>query len=121
MDVRLYRQRDKLVLSVRDTGVGIAPEHQQRVFERLYRVDSTRDRATGGSGLGLAIAARAARSLSGYIDLESAPGKGSEFRAVVPARIKSPHNQAAEPAGAQSPGNGSVRAPRPIPRSIRRG
>ena len=87
VDVRLHRQRDKLVLSVRDTGMGIAPEHQKRVFERLYRVDSTRDRATGGTGLGLAIAARAARSLGGYIDLESAPGEGSEFRAIVPARL----------------------------------
>ncbi len=89
VDIRLHLRRDKLVLSVRDTGVGIAPEHQRRVFERLYRVDATRDRATGGSGLGLAIAARAARRLGGYIELDSTLGKGSEFRAIVPARIES--------------------------------
>jgi signal transduction histidine kinase len=109
VEVRLYTQRDKLVLSVRDTGVGIAPEHQQRVFERLYRVDSTRDRATGGSGLGLAIAARAARSLGGYIELDSTPGKGSEFRAIVPARIELRDRQAASPPAtdtAPEPGSG---------------
>jgi signal transduction histidine kinase len=88
VEVRLARQRDKLVLSVRDTGVGIAPEHQRRVFERLYRVDSTRDRATGGTGLGLTIASRAARNLGGYIELESTPGEGSEFRVTVPARLQ---------------------------------
>jgi signal transduction histidine kinase len=96
VDVRLRRERDTLVLSVRDTGVGIAPEHQRRVFERLYRVDNTRDRATGGSGLGLAIAARAARSLGGHIELDSTPGKGSTFRAIVPARLESPEAHAAQ-------------------------
>jgi signal transduction histidine kinase len=104
--VRLERHRNDLVLSVRDTGVGIAPEHQQRIFERLYRVDSTRDRATGGSGLGLAIAARAARSLGGYIELDSTPGKGSEFRAVVPAQIDSP--PADQPAAQQLGSRGTT-------------
>jgi signal transduction histidine kinase len=83
VELRVRQHRDKLVLSVRDDGVGIAAEHQKRIFERLYRVDSTRDRATGGSGLGLAIAARAARSLGGHIELESNPGQGSEFRLIV--------------------------------------
>jgi signal transduction histidine kinase len=101
VEVRLNRERNKLVLSVRDTGVGIAPEHQHRIFERLYRVDSTRDRATGGSGLGLAIAARAARSLGGYIELDSTPGQGSEFRAIVPARIES--GGAHQPPSSDSP------------------
>lgn len=93
VEVRLHRQRNKLVLTVRDNGVGIAPEHQTRVFERLYRVDSTRDRATGGSGLGLAIAARATRSLGGYIELDSTPGKGSEFRVIVPATVEAPESR----------------------------
>jgi signal transduction histidine kinase len=80
--VRLaLRQRgDEIVLRVRDTGVGIAPEHQRRIFERLYRIDSTRDRATGGSGLGLAIVQRAVQTLGGHIELDSSPGRGSEFR-----------------------------------------
>ncbi len=88
VEVRLHRHRDKLVLSVRDTGVGISSEHQRRVFERLYRVDITRDRATGGTGLGLTIAARAARNLGGHIDLESTPGEGSEFRVTLPVHLQ---------------------------------
>ena len=81
----LHRRGDELVLRVRDTGVGIAPEHQKRIFERLYRVDRTRDRATGGSGLGLAIVHRAVQTLGGHIELDSTPGKGSEFRVTLPA------------------------------------
>lgn len=79
------RERSKqLIVRVRDTGVGIAPEHQKRIFERLYRIDSTRDRATGGSGLGLAIVQRAVQSLGGHIELDSSPGQGSEFRVIFP-------------------------------------
>ncbi len=81
----LRRRGGELVLRVRDTGVGIAPEHQKRIFERLYRVDRTRDRATGGSGLGLAIVRRAVQTLGGRIEVESTPGHGSEFRVMLPA------------------------------------
>ena len=80
----MRQHRGRVVLIVRDNGVGIAPEHQQRIFERLYRVDSARNRATGGSGLGLAIAQRAAQNLGGHLELESTPGRGSEFRPVLP-------------------------------------
>jgi signal transduction histidine kinase len=81
----LSGREGELELLVRDTGVGIAPEHQKRIFERLYRVDRTRDRATGGSGLGLAITRRAVHNLGGEIDLESTLGEGSEFRVRIPA------------------------------------
>jgi signal transduction histidine kinase len=81
----LRRRGNELEVRVHDTGVGIAPEHQKRIFERLYRVDSTRDRATGGSGLGLAIVRRAVQALGGRIDLDSTPGQGSEFRVILPA------------------------------------
>lgn len=63
VQIRVPRRRRNVVLAVRDNGVGIAPEQQQPIFERLYRVDQTRDRATGGLGLGFAITARAAQSL----------------------------------------------------------
>jgi len=79
------RQRDgHVVVSVRDTGVGIPLEHRERIFDRFYRVDPARVRETGGSGLGLAIAQRAAHALGGQIELDSEPGVGSEFRLVLP-------------------------------------
>ena len=85
VELRLRRDRKEVVLSVRDTGVGIAPAQQRRVFDRLYRVDEARDRERGGSGLGLAIAQRAAQALGGRIELDSEPGRGSEFRLVLPS------------------------------------
>lgn len=79
----LRRHRHELDVSVADTGIGIAPEHRERVFDRLYRVDAARGRDDGGSGLGLAIAQRAAHALDGRIELTSEPGVGSEFRLVL--------------------------------------
>lgn len=81
-------------VSVRDTGPGIAPEHQTRIFDRFYRAEAARDRSQGGTGLGLAIARRAAERLGGRIDLVSTPGKGSDFRLVLP-----PHGPPAPASG----------------------
>jgi signal transduction histidine kinase len=78
-------RRGTVVISVRDTGIGIAEEHRTRIFERLYRVDEARDRASGGSGLGLALAQRAARAIGATIELDSEEGVGSEFRLVLPS------------------------------------
>ena len=72
------------LLDVADQGPGIAPEHTERVFERFYRVDRDRSRASGGTGLGLAIARWAAELHGGTIELESAPGRGSSFRMRLP-------------------------------------
>lgn len=77
------RHRHERVLSVKDTGIGISSHHQLRIFDRFYRVDDARDRATGGSGLGLALARRAARSLGARLEVQSTPGRGSEFRLVL--------------------------------------
>jgi signal transduction histidine kinase len=85
------------VIGVRDTGIGIAPEHRARIFDRLYRADDARSRTTGGSGLGLAIAARAATALHGYLELDSEVGRGSEFRLVLPrARRDGPYRTIAK-------------------------
>ena len=81
----VQRRGEEAVLAVTDTGPGIPAEHQTRIFERFYRTDSARDRDHGGSGLGLAIAQRGALALGGRIELDSTPGKGSEFRLVLPA------------------------------------
>jgi histidine kinase len=73
------------VFSISDTGVGISPENLERVFQRFYRVDKSRSRASGGSGIGLTIASHIIRSLGGRIWAESAGlGKGSTFRFTLP-------------------------------------
>jgi signal transduction histidine kinase len=62
----------------------MSPHDLERIFDRFYRVDQTRDRATGGSGLGLAIARRAAQALNGWIEVSSEVGRGSTFSIVLP-------------------------------------
>ena len=66
-------------IQIRDTGIGIAPEHQPRIFDRFYRVESDRSRRTGGSGLGLAIAREILRTHNGRIQVQSKLGCGSTF------------------------------------------
>lgn len=71
---------DTVRLSVADTGIGIAPEHVGRIFERFYRVDKSRSKATGGTGLGLAIVKHIVLRHGGKIDVDSAAGKGTDIR-----------------------------------------
>jgi heavy metal sensor kinase len=71
-------------IEVRDTGPGIPAAHQERIFERFYRVDPGRARESGGAGLGLAIARWAVAANGGRIELESEESKGSLFRIVLP-------------------------------------
>jgi len=72
-------------ISVQDSGVGIAPEHLPYLFERFYRADSSRARATGGTGLGLAIVKQVVQAHGGQISVESQPGKGTCFTFTLPA------------------------------------
>lgn len=72
-------------VEVLDEGPGIAPEQQPKVFERFYRVDPSRSREVGGTGLGLSLVKWAAEAHGGRVELESAVGKGSTFRFVLPA------------------------------------
>lgn len=71
-------------IEIQDNGPGIAPEHHQYIFERFYRVDSSRSHDTGGTGLGLAIARWAVEANNGRIEMESLTGLGSLFRIVLP-------------------------------------
>jgi len=72
------------VITVADTGIGIAPDAQAHIFERFYRVDGSRSRHTGGAGLGLSIAAHITRQHNGAIQLESTPGYGSTLTVKLP-------------------------------------
>ena len=72
------------VLTVRDTGIGIPPEHQSRVFERFYRVDKSHSKQSGGTGLGLSIVKHAAAYHKAQLQLESAPGAGTAITVTFP-------------------------------------
>lgn len=75
---------DRVEFSVRDTGIGIQADEQEKIFERFYRVDQVRSRAQGGTGLGLAIVKHLVQKLGGEIGVESKPGQGSCFRVLLP-------------------------------------
>lgn len=70
----------RVLLSVKDTGIGIPKEHQERVFERFYRVDKSRSKQSGGTGLGLAIVKHIVAQHNAEMTLESEPGKGTEIK-----------------------------------------
>jgi heavy metal sensor kinase len=80
----LEERDDKAVLKVVDSGIGIAPEDQTRIFERFYRADRAKSLGLGGAGLGLAIALWIVQLHHGSIEVESAPGRGSTFVVQLP-------------------------------------
>ena len=84
VDVTVSRERDAVLLTVTDTGIGIPAESLDRVFERFYRVDKSRSKQTGGTGLGLSIAKHIAEQLGGSISVESTLGQGSTFTVRLP-------------------------------------
>jgi signal transduction histidine kinase len=86
--VNLKRVEDSIVFTVEDTGIGIPLHEQKRVYERFFRVDKNRSRATGGTGLGLSIVKEWTDKLGGEISLKSTYGKGSYFKVVLPAYDK---------------------------------
>ena len=93
---------DIVRIAVVDQGIGIPKEEQERVFERFYRVDKARSRATGGTGLGLSIVKHVAADHGGTVELWSAPGRGSTFTLVLPRLGEG------EPVEGESVGSGTV-------------
>ncbi len=82
--VTVTEGEDEVALAVADTGIGIPPEHQSRVFERFYRVDKSHSRQSGGTGLGLSIVKHAVQYHGGRLELHSRPGEGTVITAVFP-------------------------------------
>jgi signal transduction histidine kinase len=109
--VELAARRDgrSVVFEVRDTGIGMAPQIQERVFERFFRADASRTATGVHAGLGLAIVKEYVGRLGGAIEVVSEPGAGSTFRVTLPAAPPAP---AAEPDDAPPP----AERPRPDPR-----
>ena len=84
--LRLYGDGSRVVFEVADTGIGIAPEHHERIFERFWQVDAGPTRTSGGLGVGLAAVREYSRLLGGDVEVESALGRGSTFRFWLPRR-----------------------------------
>jgi signal transduction histidine kinase len=89
------RDGEWAVLSVKDTGIGIAPEDQARIFEEFAQVDGSRTREFGGTGLGLAIAKKLVIMHEGQIWVRSRPDEGSTFFIALPADVRAPETAAA--------------------------
>ncbi len=82
--VTVRTEGETVILTVEDNGIGIAKEHQSRIFERFYRVDKSRSKSEGGTGLGLSIVKNAALRMNGKIKLESEAGKGTRIEIAFP-------------------------------------
>ena len=87
VEVSVARREGGALLTVRDTGIGIPPKYQGRVFERFFRVDKSRSKASGGTGLGLSIVKHGAQYHGAKISLRSQPDKGTEISVLFPAKV----------------------------------
>lgn len=96
VDITTLTDDDGAKLIVKDTGIGIPPEHQGRIFGRFYRVDKSHSKQSGGTGLGLSIVKHAAQYHGAEIKLESVPGEGSTFTVKFPKGVNSERTVADE-------------------------
>ena len=84
--VNVTQKSGEVLLSVQDTGIGISPEHQDKVFERFYRVDKSHSKQSGGTGLGLSIVKHAVQYHHGKITVESELNKGTTISVLFDTR-----------------------------------
>ena len=106
VEVGARRRGEEVEIAVADTGEGIAPEHLERVFERFFRTDRARSRATGGSGIGLTIARAVVEALGGRIHAESdGPDQGARCVIRLPTFPRVPRAPHAPPS-VEEPGRG---------------
>jgi len=89
VEITARAQGGSFDIAVSDTGTGIAPEDQARIFEEFQQVDNTSTRKKGGTGLGLAISRRIVALHGGALSVESEPGRGSTFRVILPVKVES--------------------------------
>lgn len=82
VNISVTEKDNNIILKVKDTGIGIPQEHQERVFERFYRVDKSHSKEIGGTGLGLSIVKHGVMYHGGEISMESEPGKGTEITVI---------------------------------------
>jgi two-component system sensor histidine kinase BaeS len=97
MTVRRNLTHDQVLIDVEDQGPGIAAEDLPHIFDRFYRGDPSRARATGNSGLGLAIAQAIVQAHGGNLTAVSAPGEGARFTVALPVGAPATHVEAAQP------------------------
>jgi len=88
VEIAARAKDDNFDIAVTDTGPGIAPEDQARIFEEFQQVDNTSTRKKGGTGLGLAISRRIVALHGGALTVESKPGRGSTFRVILPVKVE---------------------------------
>jgi signal transduction histidine kinase len=88
ISIASHRTSTYLDITIQDTGIGISPEHQSKVFDRFYRVDTSRSKLTGGAGLGLSIAQYIAEQHDSVIDLTSTPGEGTTIKLRIPMSLE---------------------------------
>lgn len=87
VEITVVKREQEAVVTVRDTGIGIPAEHQSRIFERFFRVDKSRSKASGGTGLGLSIVKHIVQYHSAAIELQSEPGRGTIVSVVFPLHL----------------------------------
>lgn len=84
IEISVAKEGENALVVVKDNGMGIPEEEQERIFERFYRIDKSHSKASGGTGLGLAIVKRGVLYHGGNVKVQSAPGKGSAFIVSIP-------------------------------------
>lgn len=85
VDIRCWREPEGLLITVQDSGIGIAPDHLARIFDEFYRIDNDPEERKSGLGLGLTIVERSANLLGAKVEVESKLGQGPKFTIVVPS------------------------------------
>ena len=88
IELTVRQEAQRVVLSVRDFGPGIAPDEQSRIFERFYRARAVRLKPIRGSGIGLALVKHIAEAHGGDVDVVSVPGEGATFRLWIPTSAR---------------------------------